>query len=334
MEVKEHDRALLEAARWCARLQASDCTEQERAEFERWRALSVVHASAYARAQQVSAGVDRLLTDARLQALADLAFDASATRTGRQKLSSRWTVPAAMAAGLALAALGVHMSVRLMQPTATMIAYDTARDERRSVHLEDGSVVQMDIGTRLEVRMSAHRREVDLIAGRAMFEVAHDKGRPFSVLAAGARTTALGTQFQVERDQDRVVVTLAEGSVAVDGVQNQSEWREQLWPGEQLSFETATAAIDKRSVDLQRTTSWMRGRHVFRSTPLSEALDEVNRYATKKVRLGDPSLADLPVGGSFIAGDSELIVDALVAVLPISAVADSGNEILLFRRYE
>jgi transmembrane sensor len=138
----------------------------------------------------------------------------------------------------------------------------------------------------------------------------------------------------VEREEDHVVVTLAEGSVAVDSVQSQVQWREQLWPGEQLSFETATATIDKRSVDLQRTTSWMRGRHVFRSTPLSEALDEVNRYATKKVRLGDPTLADLPVGGSFIAGDSELIVDALVAVLPISAVADSGNEILMFRRYE
>jgi ferric-dicitrate binding protein FerR (iron transport regulator) len=44
-------------------------------------------------------------------------------------------------------------------------------------------------------------------------------------------------------------------------------------------------------------------------------------------------LADLPVSGSFISGDSAVIVAAFAAVLPLR-VADGGNELLLFRRRE
>ena len=90
----------------------------------------------------------------------------------------------------------------------------------------------------------------------------------------------------------------------------------------------------KTSVDTYMATSWSRGRLVFRGTPLAEALEEVNRYSTRKLRLADPSLASLPVGGNFIAGDSELIVSAFAAALPLRSVDGGGGEILLFRRYE
>ena len=81
-------------------------------------------------------------------------------------------------------------------------------------------------------------------------------------------------------------------------------------------------------------TSWSRGRLQFRDTPLADAVNEINRYATKKVRLGDPSLASLPIGGNFIAGDSDLIVDALAAVLPLRIVNGGDKEIILVRRYD
>lgn len=327
-----HDRLLQEAARWHARLHASDCTQQEHAAFEAWRAASPAHASAFARAEKVTAGLDRLMADPRLQALIERAVD-EAPNGDVQRRQPRWTVPAALAAGLAIAVIGSTFSLRLLQPSVETVAYQT-RDERSTVTLEDGSVVQLDVGTELRVRMSPERRDIELTKGRALFEVTHDSRRPFSVAAAASRTTALGTKFQVQRDDAHVLVTLAEGSVVVDGTSPSASWRELLAPGEQLRFDVADAEVDKRSVDLQRATSWMRGRHVFRSTPLQEAVAEVNRYATRKVRLGDSSLAELPVGGSFIAGDSELIVDALTEVLPIRAVAGSGDEIILFRRYE
>jgi transmembrane sensor len=330
MDLTDLDRPLQEAARWHARLQAVDCTAQERAAFESWRNGHPDHASAYERAQRLTANIDRLmLSDPRLQALAARAYTAAAAK----RPASRWTAPATLAASLALAVVAVQFGSQLLGSQSATVAYDTAA-QRRSVTLEDGSTVQMDVATRIEVRMSGQRRELQLLAGRALFEVAHDAARPFSVTAAGARTTALGTRFQVESVDERVVVTLAEGSVAVDSDSSASGWREKLAPGEQLSVDARHSAVAKHNVDLQQVTSWSRGRHAFRGTPLAEAIDEINRYADRKVRLGDPSLAGLPVGGNFISGDSERIVDALAAVLPLRVVLGAGDEILLFRRYE
>jgi ferric-dicitrate binding protein FerR (iron transport regulator) len=52
------------------------------------------------------------------------------------------------------------------------------------------------------------------------------------------------------------------------------------------------------------------------------------------VLLGDPELADLPVAGNFIAGETDLIVSAFAAVLPLRVADGSAGEIILFRRYE
>jgi transmembrane sensor len=328
-DVTDNDRLLQEAARWHARLQAVDCSAQERAAFENWCNRHPAHARAYEQAERVDANIDRLMaTDARLQALAEQACKPAAAR--RPKLG--WTIPAALAAGLALAVVAIQFSTR-PDPTTAALAYDTAA-QRRTITLEDGSRVAMDVATRLEVRMSAQRREIKLLAGRALFDVAHDASRPLSVTAASARTTALGTRFQVQSEHGRVLVTLAEGSVAVDDVSEESRWREKLVPGEQLSVDVLGSSVDKHSIDLQYATGWSRGWHVFRGTPLAEAIEEINRYAVRKIRLGDPSLAGLPVGGNFLTGDSELIVEALASVLPVRVVVGGGDEILLFRRYE
>lgn len=330
MDPTNIDRPLQEAARWHARLQAGDCTAQERTAFELWRNEHPAHARAYEQAEQVNANIDRLMmADPRMQAIAVQAFKA----TTEKRSTRRWMVPAALAAGLALAVVAIQFSTRLTSPQVAAVAYHTAT-QRRTVALEDGSHVEMDVATRIEVRMSAARREIELLEGRALFDVAHDAGRPFAVTAAGARTTALGTRFQVQSEHGRVLVTLAEGSVAVDDVTDAAGWREKLVPGEQLSIDAQQRAAAKHTVDLQYATSWSRGRHVFRGTPLAEAIEEINRYAVRKVRLGDPSLAGLPVGGNFLTGDSELIVEALASVLPVRVVVGGSDEILLFRRYE
>jgi transmembrane sensor len=346
MDLMENERTLQEAAGWHARLHSADCTEEDRLAFEQWRRSDVAHARAYEIAERTSSQLDSLVLDPRLQALALLAREEvaaesttrrSRSRPGRAGLGGRrmrWTVPAALAASVAVAILAVRFLPDALDDGSATMAYESSKDKARSVTLSDGSTVQLDVGTRLTVQMSSERRRVTLLAGRAMFDVAHDRSRPFSVAAADSRTTALGTRFQVELDPAQVIVTLAQGSVAIDDESVAHEWHEQLQPGEQLSVDMQTAMLTKTTVDPSVVTSWTRGRHLFRSTPLHEAVDEVNRYAQKKIRIGDPSLADLPVGGNFIAGDSELIVAAFAAVLPLSVVNDGNKEIILFRRHE
>ena len=79
--------------------------------------------------------------------------------------------------------------------------------------------------------------------------------------------------------------------------------------------------------------SWTRGRLVFESTPLAQAVAEINRYSSRPLRLGDPTLEGLLIGGSFMAGDSAATAAAICAVLPLEAVVNR-DEIILFHRHD
>ena len=75
--------------------------------------------------------------------------------------------------------------------------------------------------------------------------------------------------------------------------------------------------------------AWSRGRLIFRSTPLAEAVREVNRYATDpKLRLADTAMGEMPVSGNFLAGQSELVAAAWAATLPLQ-MQRVGTEILI-----
>lgn len=331
MNSQQENQLLDEVAYWAARLASPECTAEERKTFDAWRARSPAHGRAWAKAERVDQGLSQFAGDhAELLAMADAAFAASAAPRRDHR---RWLT---LALAASLAAVGVFVtSMTVLQPGSGISTYASAdaANGRRSLTLDDGSTIELDVGSAVEVEMTAAERRIVLLRGRALFQVAHDTARPFSVVAGEGRTVALGTRFQVDRRGDAIAVTLAEGSVSVTGLGGLDGQSELLQPGEQLSYAAQSRAWSKREVDLQVATGWERGRLVFHGTPLSEALVEVNRYVDRPIRLEDPSLATLPVSGNFIAGDSDLVVSALVQTLPISA-SEQGREILLRSRVD
>jgi transmembrane sensor len=331
---KTRESVVDDAARWYARIHAPDCTGRDREQFETWLRSSPEHWRAYAEAERTVKRFDLLLeNDDRLRGLADETYAESAAAPGR-----RWAVPVALAASL-IAGLFAMRIIGIGESASPAQVFVTRADELRNVVLPDHSVVHLDVGSEIAVRIGDGTREITLTRGRALFDVAKDRERPFIVTAGGTRTTALGTKFQVQHNSERVVVVLTEGSVSVvpsddSSAEPAGPWEERLAPGEQLILNGRRASPLKSSIDTFMATSWSRGRLVFRGTPLSEALEEVNRYSIRKLRLADPTLASLRVGGTFIAGDSEMIVSAFAAALPLRTVDGGGGEILLFRRYE
>lgn len=337
----QQQRVREDAAFWYARLQAPDCTPQDRADFRRWLYAAPEHRGAFDAAETI--GVDLLgaaSLDARLRDMADWAFElgdvdpdeppeaAAVSEHVGPASTRRWFVPAALAAGAALAAVTFFA---LQSTTLVRGEAFATEDARRRITLDDGSVVELDVHTNLEVAIDADARLVTLHRGRAIFDVAHDPARPFSVAAGAGEVRAIGTVFQVQREHQALTVTLAEGSVEVTRARGGAPQTTRLAPGQQLSLAHANADWQTRQVDPVAATAWSTGRLVFHDARLADAIEEINRYAETKVRLADPSLADLPVSGSFLVGDSVSIVTALAAVLPLRVSSD-GRDTLLFRR--
>src|SRR3546814_9212311 len=97
-----------------------------------------------------------------------------------------------------------------------------------------------------------------------MFRVAHDASRPFIVDAGASRITALGTQFQVQREGEAVSVMLLEGSVGIDSAREGDERRLlRLVPGQRASYAPTTRSWTVATVDPVALTSWSQGFHVF-----------------------------------------------------------------------
>lgn len=307
----ERDRlARNEAEAWFVRLMSPECSADERRSFEQWRASSGANEQAYIATEQLWQRLDGMESD-------DVIGRHAAAALTPERAPRRW--PLALAASVIAVLVGIGI-VNQVMTSATVEHYQTAGQSRK-VTLADGSEVTLDLATEIDVRLSRRERNISLIAGRALFDVAHDASRPFRVDTGRGKVTALGTQFQVDVDTDQVIVTLLEGSVSVDTLR--------LAPGQQARY--SNDQWTQRDVDAAAVASWSTGFHVFSATPLDEAVREINRYSATKVRLADRSLQSLVVSGNFKTGDAEAITSAWPIVLPVN-LQKVGAEIVIAPR--
>jgi transmembrane sensor len=313
---------LSQAERWYARLKAPDCSASERLEFQRWR-TAPEHGAAFARTEKLWGSLGQLSGRPDFEQFSQRILDETAAQP-----HWRWQPFAiAVSAAIVLIGSGVFIWAQHRQPPA--VVYVTKPGERSIVELADGSQLVLNYATELDVRLDEKARRVMLHKGEALFTVAHDQTRPFQVVAGDGVVTALGTRFEVRSDNQHVTVTLSEGHVSLDREVDKKHI--QLEPGEQVRYQVAAPELNRRTVDADVVTSWSTGRLRFRSTPLSEALEEVNRYSSTQIRIVDPTLATIPIAGTFEVGDTSSVVSALTALWPIRAQEKDGAVLLHHR---
>ncbi len=86
------------------------------------------------------------------------------------------------------------------------------------VTLEDGSVVELSPASRITFHRGFQRdKRTVLLAGEAVFRIAEEKSRPFTVFTRGFSTTVLGTEFRIRAYADSVTscIQLLSGKVMV-----------------------------------------------------------------------------------------------------------------------
>ncbi len=311
------------AERWVVRLRAADCSEEERKAFERWRAADPRHDRAHRAAQALWSGLAGLAEDPQMQA-----WRRQAQRSSQDALHARRRRGLLFAGAGALAAgvLGVALLPQWWPGSAPAERYITARGEQRSIVLADGSQLQLNTETVLQVRMGRRARELVLEQGEAIFQVAHDARRPFRVQVGSAAVTALGTRFNIRmREGDEAAVTLLEGSVAIESTDPPQSRK--LVPGQRLTM--LGGAWRTEAADLETAASWTEGRLVFKSVPLAQVVAEVNRYGPGMLVLGAPELGQLNVSGVFRIGEPARMLRALEHAFPVRAEPRSGGQTVL-----
>ncbi|MGJ4803370.1 FecR family protein [Luteimonas sp. SDU82] len=308
MPEPRHGAGEADAERWFMRLQMGDCTSADRAAFARWRLADPLHAAAYAEVERVFALAAQAAGDPRLQAAALAAHERVARRRARHGVLRRCVAWAAVAGVV----LGLGIGWHSWNPSQPEVHYATAVGETRTLTLDDGTTVVLDTDSALRVRYRRLQRAVELEKGQAQFSVARQPRRPFVVHTGLGEIRALGTRFQVRSEAEHVQVALLEGTVEVAATATATGGRRtaRLSPGEQLVFDAHQRWV-RSAFDPEVMQGWTDGQLLFRSRPLAEVVQEMNRYNTTRIRLGDPSLETLRISGQFYSNDPQSLILAL-----------------------
>jgi transmembrane sensor len=335
----ENDPVHLAAADWFVRLQSTEVSLEETLAWQAWIHENPSNAEAFARIEEISHALCDVPVPAAVPAalLARDRYDASVPiGAWKPRRAPRWPWAAlGVAASFGLVAL-----LAFWKAPAAVNVFETAIGENRSVALADGSVVSLGGDTRIEVALSDNVRAIELSRGEALFKVAKDSARPFKVRAGDATIIAVGTEFNVERDSDRAVVSVTEGRVVVDPVAGLlpvsllQEFKPKLRSvrvsaGQQTT--AGSAGIEEPTKMEDPATGWQIGHLAFHLQPLRYVLEDVNRYADKPIVLETESMGSLVITGTVERENIGGWVKSLEHAFDLQATEEAGQIVLRAR---
>lgn len=182
--------------------------------------------------------------------------------------------------------------------------YVTDSGETSTVKLPDGSVILLNVSSRLTVPngFGEDNRTVYL-DGHAYFSVSPKSNSSFTVISGPSVTRVLGTRFAVRYYGDDTVATVSveDGKVNVSGTVL-------------TKHQTASVSQQKESRLIpfhDRDLAFVNGLLRFEDVDLKAALPELNRWYNADIRIEDPSLLSRKIWGAFERGS----ITDLVAVL-------------------
>ncbi|MBI3438477.1 MAG: FecR domain-containing protein [Proteobacteria bacterium] len=304
-------RALEGAAWWRAKLDGEDVTESDWLSYEEWLSETPENRAAAARVDE---------TIATIQANEQMVIKDGSPNGARPP--RRWLASSALwASAAAAAAAAALLFIPTPQPP-TELAYATPADRARVVELPDGTQVHLNRSTLIRVRFGAERR-VELSQGEASFDVFHDPSHPFEVAAGEVSIRDVGTEFNVARNAQSLVVSVRSGEVAVTAAHAPST-RVQAGRMARVSA-GAIAVVAARTDD---AFAWQSGHLVYHDATLSAVLEDFNRYSAKPIVLTDDKAANLHFSGILAIDEPRTMLAHLQEFLPIQA-SDDGHRIVV-----
>jgi transmembrane sensor len=309
------------AADWLQRRHFWNWTEVDQAALDAWLNASDKHRIAYLRQSAVWNSAERLVI---LRPL----------RQGEATARSRvWPFLTRAAAVLVVAAaLGAGSASYLYFFRPHEATYATPIGGHETLRLGDGSQIELNTDSIIQLSKSGNTRQAKLVQGEAYFHIRHDAASPFIVSAGDYRVTDLGTKFVVRRMPARIEVGLLEGrarfdAASIEGVPQSAL----LTPGDVVVADANSMSMSKKPLaKLMTALSWRQGFLTFKDTMLQDAAAEFNRYNREKLVLAGADVAQLKINGMFKAEKIELFAQSVHDLFGLR-VEKAGNEIVISR---
>jgi len=301
------------ASRWFARLHSADVSKSTDRAFNLWLNRDPRNEEEFERRELLWELLGEVQDDPEVLKLSHRSSAPDGRGWSQPHYWLKWGLTAAALSALAVGAYWelkapAHSAASPIQETILT----TGTGEEKQIVLADGSRVVLNTTTRLHERFTSRVRWLDLEQGEAVFLVRHDIHWPFVVVAGKTSTRDVGTEFDVLHLTGRTDVSVLSGRVQVDAP-SAAHTRQQiaLSAGQAAVYTNSEGLGPVSAADLSRIAAWQRHRVEFHDDTLTSAVSDFNRYITRRIVLGDPSLAGIRVSGVFRCGDTRAFLQAL-----------------------
>ena len=316
-----------QASLWAARLDGSALSAADRSALDVWLASGPAHRDLLSQYCQLSADLEQKLPVLAAVDAVDFLPPAAPQRR------SRWVKSAAVGSLAAVAA--VALTVWLARPQIQLETVATPVGQRQSLTLADGTRIDLNAQTNLQVEITGRTRHVLLASGEAFFAVHKDPSRPFIVESPAGSVRVTGTQFNVRAETATTFeVTVIEGSVqAHPGDMNgRASAPQTLGAGDQLS--AGPDGMDVRRLSaagLDDALAWRQGQVVFHGVALGDALARFARYHGRGITVS-PDAARKRIGGRYSLDDLDGFLSFIEEGLQVHVTHDLNGTVQVSNR--
>lgn len=288
---------LREAAEWLVRLD-HHTDEPTQAAYRAWLASDPLHAQTIARLQN------------HLLPLGQAPARAALRRSQPTRHGARLVKCIALAMLLGVPSLSAY---QYSQRGDLFADLSSARAEWRDTVLADGSALQLEGNSAVNLHFDSTQRRVQLLHGEIRVTVAKDAARPFYVDTPQGSIRALGTRFIVERNGNATVVKMLESSTLIDAAGQALT----LSAGHSVRMDAqgvgAVKTIDAQALD----QAWNAHQLLAHDEPLTDVLERLGRHRQGLLMFDREALKDLRVTVMLPADDSDRALRLLARTLPI-----------------
>lgn len=298
-------RVVKQAIQWTLRLNGNADPELLSA-CEHWRQTSPEHETAWMRVQALNSELA-----AGYQAVPGARVALETLENSTQRLQRRQALK--LLSTLVVGASALWLTREITPWQRWMADLSTTVGERKRFTLADGSVLQLNTDSAVNVRFDAQQRLLLLQRGEILLSTAKEAARPLRVNNRDGLFEALGTRFVLRQDEYSTRLSVEEGSVAIaPRVRGQTTAIAEA--GQTYEINGDSALLTERSN--MDSAAWAEGLIVTRDMRLADFLAEIGRYRQGHLHC-DASVADLRLSGVFRLDDTDQLLALLPQTLPV-----------------
>lgn len=281
-----------QAVHWLLEIQNGPLSPRQQHAFQQWLNAHSEHQRAWDHMQRVNQRLRGLSSP-----LAHTALNAPKSGSRRQALKL-----------LLILGAGSAATWGLREPLMPMLAdYRSPIGQRRKLQLEDGSQLQLNTNTSVDVRSEAGQRLIRLLDGEIMLTAS----KSLRLQTAQGLLRSDSARLNVRQLRNSTQVAVFAGRVELTANSGASL---SIGPNQQLAF-TDQRWDPPRALDAN-SGAWTDGMLVAAHMRLADFLDELGRYRRGQLNC-DPQVADLLISGSYPLDDSERVLELLEISLPV-----------------